>query len=79
MPRPLAATAFAALALCAAPSARPLAAQAPAAPPAPFTVDDALDLATWTVADLSDGGRWLVSEGIADPGKLAIIGWSYGG
>jgi dipeptidyl aminopeptidase/acylaminoacyl peptidase len=61
MPRPLAATAFAALALCAAPPARPLAAQAPAAPPAPFTVDDALDLATWTVADLSDDGRWLAA------------------
>ena len=24
-------------------------------------------------------GRWLVSEGIADPTKLAILGWSYGG
>jgi dipeptidyl aminopeptidase/acylaminoacyl peptidase len=26
-----------------------------------------------------DAGRWLVSEGIADPTKLAIVGWSYGG
>jgi dipeptidyl aminopeptidase/acylaminoacyl peptidase len=25
-----------------------------------------------------DGGRWLVHEG-ADPSKLAIVGWSYGG
>ncbi|MEL7218674.1 MAG: alpha/beta fold hydrolase, partial [Pseudomonadota bacterium] len=35
----------------------------------------------WDVAigDVNDAGRWLVSEGIADPGKLAIAGWSYGG
>ncbi len=31
------------------------------------------------IGDVSDGGRWLMSEGIADPGKLAIVGWSYGG
>ncbi|MCJ8157420.1 S9 family peptidase [Sphingomonas sp. LaA6.9] len=31
------------------------------------------------IGDVNDGGRWLVSEGIADPGKLAIVGWSYGG
>ena len=23
--------------------------------------------------------RWLVKQGIADPNKLAIVGWSYGG
>ncbi|MGB7370652.1 alpha/beta hydrolase family protein [Erythrobacter sp.] len=35
----------------------------------------------WDVAidDVSDAGRWLVSEGIADPDRLAIAGWSYGG
>ncbi len=35
----------------------------------------------WDVAigDVNDAGRWLVSEGIANPDKLAIIGWSYGG
>ncbi|MFL0356722.1 alpha/beta hydrolase family protein [Erythrobacter sp. GH1-10] len=36
---------------------------------------------SWDVAigDVNDAGRWLVSEGIADPDKLAIAGWSYGG
>lgn len=36
---------------------------------------------SWKVAigDVLDAGRWLVREGIADPGKLAIVGWSYGG
>ncbi len=35
----------------------------------------------WDVAigDVNDAGRWLVSQGIADPDKLAIAGWSYGG
>jgi acetyl esterase/lipase len=30
------------------------------------------------IADVLDAGRWLVHEG-ADPSKLAIVGWSYGG
>jgi dipeptidyl aminopeptidase/acylaminoacyl peptidase len=36
---------------------------------------------SWAVAigDVLDAGRWLVHEGIADPSKLAIVGWSYGG
>lgn len=35
----------------------------------------------WDVAigDVNDAGRWMVSQGIADPEKLAIVGWSYGG
>ncbi len=35
----------------------------------------------WRTAmgDVVDSGKWLVSEGIADPSKLAIVGWSYGG
>ncbi len=31
------------------------------------------------VGDINDAGRWLAAEGIADPAKLAIVGWSYGG
>lgn len=36
---------------------------------------------SWRMAigDINDGGRWLASSGIADPAKLAIVGWSYGG
>ena len=36
---------------------------------------------SWKIAvgDVNDSGRWLVTEGIADPAKLAIVGWSYGG
>lgn len=32
-----------------------------------------------SIGDVCDAGRWLVSQGIADPAKLAIVGWSYGG
>ena len=31
------------------------------------------------IGDVDDAGRWLVKSGIADPKKLAIVGWSYGG
>ena len=31
------------------------------------------------IGDVNDAGRWLVSQGIADPAKLATVGWSYGG
>ncbi|QZH74736.1 MAG: S9 family peptidase [Erythrobacter sp.] len=35
----------------------------------------------WEVAvgDVNDAGRWLVAEGIADPARLGVVGWSYGG
>jgi len=35
----------------------------------------------WQVAigDVVSAGQWLVSEGMADPNRLAIVGWSYGG
>lgn len=31
------------------------------------------------IGDVNDAGHWLVKQGIADPSKLAIVGWSYGG
>src|SRR3546814_16872493 len=31
------------------------------------------------IGDVNDAGRWLVKQGIADPAKLAIVGWSHGG
>ncbi len=36
---------------------------------------------SWKVAvgDVNDAARWMVKEGIADPSKLAVVGWSYGG
>jgi len=32
-----------------------------------------------SIGDVVDAGEWLVSQGIADPSKLATFGWSYGG
>lgn len=32
-----------------------------------------------SVGDVTDAGRWLISEGIAKPEALSIVGWSYGG
>src|SRR3546814_10309627 len=32
-----------------------------------------------SVGDVTAGGKWLASQGIADPDRLAILGWSYGG
>jgi dipeptidyl aminopeptidase/acylaminoacyl peptidase len=29
--------------------------------------------------DITAGARWLASQGIADPARLCIVGWSYGG
>ncbi|HEX8644589.1 MAG TPA: S9 family peptidase [Allosphingosinicella sp.] len=31
------------------------------------------------IGDVNDAGRWLIAEGIADPARLGIVGWSYGG
>lgn len=31
------------------------------------------------MSDISASGQYLVAQGIADPNKLAILGWSYGG
>jgi dipeptidyl aminopeptidase/acylaminoacyl peptidase len=29
--------------------------------------------------DITDGTQWLIDEGIADPDRICIVGWSYGG
>lgn len=29
--------------------------------------------------DVTDATRWLIDEGIADPNRIGILGWSYGG
>jgi len=36
---------------------------------------------SWRIAigDVLDAGRWLVAQGIADPARLCVVGWSYGG
>ena len=31
-----------------------------------------------SIGDVNDAGRWLVKQGMAAPGELAIVGWSYG-
>lgn len=32
-----------------------------------------------TYADITDATRWAIAEGIADPKRVAIVGWSFGG
>jgi dipeptidyl aminopeptidase/acylaminoacyl peptidase len=32
-----------------------------------------------SIGDISASARWLSAQGIADPQRLAIVGWSYGG
>ncbi|WP_294063277.1 S9 family peptidase [Sphingomonas sp.] len=36
---------------------------------------------SWKLAmgDVNDAGRWMITQGITSPAKLAIVGWSYGG
>lgn len=37
------------------------------------------DLGHYEVEDQVDGVRWLVKQGLADPERVGVIGWSYGG
>jgi dienelactone hydrolase len=37
------------------------------------------DLGHWEIEDMVAARDWLVSEGIADPQKILLTGWSYGG
>jgi len=32
-----------------------------------------------SIGDITDSAKWLESQGIADPNRVAILGWSYGG
>lgn len=32
-----------------------------------------------SIGDITASAKWLASQGIADPNKMAIMGWSYGG
>ena len=32
-----------------------------------------------SIGDITAGARWLAAQGIADPNRTAILGWSYGG
>ena len=32
-----------------------------------------------SIGDINASAKWLISEGIADKGHIAIVGWSYGG
>ena len=32
-----------------------------------------------SIGDITAGARWLAAQGIGDPNRMAIVGWSYGG
>jgi dipeptidyl aminopeptidase/acylaminoacyl peptidase len=32
-----------------------------------------------SIGDVVDAGHWLIEQGIADPKRIGIVGWSYGG
>jgi dipeptidyl aminopeptidase/acylaminoacyl peptidase len=32
-----------------------------------------------TYADITDGTRWAIKQGIADPKRVCVVGWSFGG
>jgi dipeptidyl aminopeptidase/acylaminoacyl peptidase len=37
------------------------------------------DLAGTSYSDITDGARWAIHQGIADPAHMCILGWGYGG
>jgi dipeptidyl-peptidase-4 len=37
------------------------------------------DMGHFEVEDQVDGVRWLVEQGLADPNRVGVFGWSYGG
>jgi dipeptidyl-peptidase 4 len=36
-------------------------------------------MGTVEVEDQVDGVRWLVAQGLSDPARIGVLGWSYGG
>lgn len=44
-----------------------------------FQGDNAFHNWRAAMSDIDDAATYLVKQGIADPGKIAIVGWSYGG
>jgi dipeptidyl aminopeptidase/acylaminoacyl peptidase len=31
------------------------------------------------IGDVNDAGKWAIQQGLADPKRIAVVGWSYGG
>jgi dienelactone hydrolase len=44
-----------------------------------FLGDNAFHEWRKVMSDIKDSADWLVKQGVADPGRMAIVGWSYGG
>ena len=44
-----------------------------------WMVDNGFKSWRTSIGDIAAGAKWLASQGIADPKRIAIFGWSYGG
>jgi dipeptidyl aminopeptidase/acylaminoacyl peptidase len=44
-----------------------------------WVLDAAQDWGGLTYSDIRDGLRWAISEGIADPKRVCMVGWGFGG
>ncbi|QIL02118.1 S9 family peptidase [Sphingomonas sinipercae] len=44
-----------------------------------WLVDNGFKSWRTSIGDITGSIRWLVKQGIADPNRLAVVGWSYGG